>query len=95
MTVSWLSWRLSPPVDQLVLPVITSSPSTITIFRCMIACFSLWPIAMLLPILSLCHEARIAASAFPAACVLSRLSWTKICSASSFSCRIRFSFSSS
>src|SRR5664279_4538475 len=40
MTVSSLSCRVSPDVDQLVDPEILHRPSTITILRCMIAPFS-------------------------------------------------------
>src|SRR5271165_3866529 len=84
ITVNWLSCRDSPPADQLVEPVTTSTPSMITIFRCIIADFSLWPIAMLLPIRSLCHDASRARSAAPEAWVESRLICTKIFSSSSF-----------
>ena len=51
----------------------TSTPSMMTIFRCMMADFSLWPIAMLLPVSSFSQEAKSSCSAFPAAWVESRL----------------------
>src|SRR5665647_3244391 len=40
MMVSSLSCRVSPDVDQFVEPDTRHRPSTITIFRCMIALFS-------------------------------------------------------
>ena len=63
--VSWFSCAVSPPVDQLVLPVTTSSPSMFASLRCMTAPFSLVPMAMLLPMTSLRHCARIPFSVAP------------------------------
>src|SRR5664279_3527364 len=73
MMVSSLSCRVSPDVDQFVEPDTRHRPSTITIFRCMIALFSDVPMATELPDIQFEYFASRAFSWTPPAWLLSRV----------------------